>query len=241
MPWRFLTTSRKEILELLLERPRTLSELHSLTGKSRPTLLKHLDFLERFGLVTRNVEVTSVGKQVSYTLNRLTVFFHTDPAKRAFIAFKTSDPIEPDLLLAEQVPQDEFRRDVKCYLRAISKTCGEWDPLPTVIAFGSVARGEATWKSDIDVLIVLEPRIRVNAGRIIEIDEAENVLRDSLAEAASEAKHSMRPHFVRREEFIREDGGIIQEARSHGLMIFGDMNGGLEVWRQLTRYRSITI
>ncbi|MEE9237423.1 MAG: nucleotidyltransferase domain-containing protein [Thermoplasmata archaeon] len=236
-----LGPSLRVILQALLVEAKTLSELGSVTAKSKPTLLKHLRFLDESGLVTKTVQVTKTGRETSYSINPYTLFLHIDPRKKAFITFETPDDIELPLLLAEQVPQKEFRSDVKIYLLGVADECRDWHPQPTVIVFGSVARGEATWKSDIDVLFVLRDKMSDKAGRALTYLIAEDVLRGRLAEATSEAEHLMRPHFTGIEEFIKEDKGIMREAKSEGILIFGDLNAGWDIWQQLERYRSITI
>jgi predicted nucleotidyltransferase len=224
-----LTPTRRILLEALLAKGRSLSELEVLTGKRKPTLLKHLAFLEESGVVKKEAVTTAVGKETRYSLRPYTLFLHIDPEKGAFVRLETPDAVHLPLLLVEQIPQEEFRADVRRYVRHLAAACRDWPRQPAVIVFGSVARGEGTWKSDIDA-VVLVPRQR----------GATATLRRSLAEAANEAKHILKPHFLGVKEFLVGEPDVVQEAKEEGMLVWGDLAGDREIWRELKRYRSIT-
>ena len=57
--------TRQKILEILLEKERTVSEIVSSFNLTQPTVSHHLDILSRFNLLTSRKE----GKQVYYAIN----------------------------------------------------------------------------------------------------------------------------------------------------------------------------
>ena len=236
-----LTPTRRDILQALLPEPKTLSELESLTEKRKPTLLKHLRFLEDSGIVRKEVVTTEVGRETRYSLRPYTLLVHIDPKKGAFLKFETPDDVDLSFPLAEQVPQAEFRGDVKTYLRSFARACQGWRRKPSVVLFGSVARGEGTWKSDIDALVILPSEGGARKGRTRPPRRAEETLRKGLAKAADKAKHLLKPHFVGVEEFLAGDEGVLREAKAEGILVWGELTVGREIWRQLKRYRTITI
>ena len=216
-----------------------MGELETLAGRKKPTLLKHLGVLEEEGVVSKETVTTRTGRQARYRLQPHTLFLRFDPEAGAVLEFEAAEAVDLRFLLTGQVPQAEFRRDVTTYFRALARTCGDWPRQPWVILFGSVARGEATWKSDIDALVLLETEGRPKRGRG-RPSRAEASLRKAFAEAAQEAAHLLKPHFAAFEAFLAEDSGVLRAAKEEGMLVWGETAGGGEVWRQLKRYRTIT-
>lgn len=142
MPPSLFPRTQRAILQALLAGPQSLSALERMSGRRKPTLLRHLRALEARDLVRKETVPTKVGRESVYSLRPYTLFLHIDPGKGAVVAFETPDAVEPSLLLVEQVPQAEFRRDVRAYMNRLAATCRDWPAPPTAIVFGSVARGE---------------------------------------------------------------------------------------------------
>lgn len=232
---RVLRATQRQVLEALLTGPRTLTHLERLTGRSKPTLQRHLGVLAQEGLVEKTLETTATGREARYALRRYTLLFHVDPAKQVALSVRTPDGVDLPLLLAEQVPQEELRRDVKVYLRHLVQVWRDSEPRPVVIVFGSAARGEATWKSDIDALVLLPPASRVGDQGALEAE-----LRNAWAVAAMETAHPIRLHIFQEREFLRGQDPILQEAKEEGMLVFGELEGQEEVWKELRRYRSIS-
>ena len=236
---RTLTLAHRAILGALAQGPRSLGELEALAGRKKPTLLKHLGLLEEEGVVRKETVTTRTGRQARYRLQAHTLFLRLDPEAGAVLEFETAEAVDLQFLLAGQVHQADFRRDMTSYLRALARACEGWPHPPWVILFGSVARGEGTWKSDIDALVVLEPDA-IPKGLRGRPSRAEASLRKAFAEAAQEAAHLLKPHFTTLEAFLGADSGVLRAAKEEGIVVWGDTAGGGEVWRQLRRYRTIT-
>ena len=79
-----------------------------------------------------------------------------------------------------------------------------------VVLYGSWARGEATEASDIDVLVVLEPRRRVTRATYLEWD------RDPLEHEG----HSVEVHIVSLPRAEREPGTLWLEAALDGVAVY---------------------
>lgn len=233
--------TRKALLEALIEETRSLSDLEARTGVTKPTLSKHLHDLEERGLVEKTMKTTARGREARYALRTYTAFSHIDPRKGALLAFESHDDWDLRFPLVEQVPQAEFRRDLRAYLDHL---VGAWEGRadgPLVVLYGSVARGEGTWKSDIDWIVVLDPRGGQVETRGREPSATERRVRDALADAASEAEHALKAEFVSRTKFVERQDGIFGEAKREGLIVFGDLWGAWDLWKLVTRYRRITI
>jgi DNA-binding transcriptional ArsR family regulator len=235
---RTLTAARTGLLDALLEGPKSLSELESRSGRRKPTLLKHLRALEEDGVVRKETVTTHTGRETRYSLRPYTLVLRFDPGTGTVLKLEAPEALDVSDLLVEQVPQGEFRQDVMAYLDSVARACRGWTSRPWVVLFGSVSRGEGTWKSDIDALIVLgEDR---SGGRTpLGPRQAEGVLRRALAQAAEKAGHLLKPQFVPMDAFLRTEEGIVGEAKDHGIVV-REGSGGGEVWRQLKRYRTIT-
>lgn len=223
-----LTASRRRLLDALLAGPRSLSALESETGRSKPALLTQLRALEADGLVQKETSTTRVGRETRYSLRPYTYVLRIDPDTGTALTLRASEALDVGDLLVGQVPQAELRRDVRAYLASLARAFRGSATRPWVILFGSVARGEATWKSDIDALLILPPGRAAEAG-----------LRRALSRAAPEADHLLKPHFVTLEAFLRSHEGIVAEAREQGIVVW-EGSRGAEIWRQLKRYRSIS-
>lgn len=117
---------------LLLSRHRfdefTIGELASRTGNAKPTVARAVDVLQANDLVLDSPE----GNRRLVRINRE----------------RLSVPDDPVL----QIPQVEFQQPVKAAVDELSETL---DSLLGIILYGSVARGEADRRSDIDLWVLV--------------------------------------------------------------------------------------
>lgn len=117
---------------LLLSRHRfdefTIGKLAKQTGHSKPTVGRAVDVLEVNGLLVEKFE----GNRRLVRINRE----------------RLSVPEDPFL----QIPQQEFHEPVKV---AVEKLRGVLDNVLGIVLYGSVARGEADRRSDIDLWILV--------------------------------------------------------------------------------------
>ena len=100
-----------------------------------------------------------------------------------------------------------------------------------VVLFGSVALGEATWKSDIDVLFVLEDA---------SFEEGRAAILDELANIQDDLTHPVRAHAASRGGFL--DGGtrIARAAAEEGIVIHAPEKE-VELWRPMKRHKNIAL
>ena len=112
----------------------TISELASSTGYSRSTVWRATEFLDTLGLVT--IRETAQRKYIAIDQRRL----------------QRSEPIS-------NIPQPAYREPVRAFISQFKQLITETDAISKLIGilvFGSVARGEADRKSDIDLFIVVD-------------------------------------------------------------------------------------
>lgn len=122
----------EDIIEVLIRNPFrsfTVSQLRDLTDSGSKTTTNAIALLEQLGLV--DVEPAGRSKQISLDRERVSI------------------PDDP--LFA--IPQDDFRPPVRAVLERAPVAIPSFSAL---VLFGSVARGEADRRSDIDLWILVE-------------------------------------------------------------------------------------
>lgn len=138
----FRYKSAGQILNLLSTYPHehlSLSDLQSSVEASPGNVKNGVDLLEQLGVVESTYEDSERRVQIKHEV--------------------LSKPDDPLL----RIPQAEFRRPVKAFLNDLF-TKVEAD-FVTVILFGSVARGEADRRSDIDLWIAVDEDSRAKVLR----------------------------------------------------------------------------
>ena len=134
-----------DILRLLVDAPETeftVSELGDATGVTRSTVWRAVDLLDQLGIL--RVRKTPQRNYVSIDPNHL----------------QKEDPIFA-------IEQEEFRGPVRAFVEDVREEVAQTDDvdrLVGIVIFGSVARGEADRRSDIDLFVVVEGD-RTNARR----------------------------------------------------------------------------
>jgi len=111
----------------------------------------------------------------------------------------------------------------------LNRIVRQWQgDLVGLLLFGSAARGEATEGSDIDLLLVLRPEVRIERGlyRIWEEFCRESHGNQDLARIS--------PHFVRLPSSVESAGGLWYEAAIDGIALW---ERGLQVSRFLGAVR----
>jgi len=221
----------KRIIENLLIGKKSLTELADLLDLSKPTLQqRYLGSLEELGIITKRLEKNSKGREAYYHLERFSLFLSIDPENKRGISFVSSARFQLPAMLLEQISDGEFREDLKLLMDRIGDMARP-DGSSYIMVFGSVARGEDTWKSDIDIA-VLQPQWD---------DGARKAYLDLLSEITMSTKHQIKPQFFSFEEFENGESALIREIKDSGIVIFGDIFGGENIWSEMKRYRNITI
>lgn len=215
----------KKILQELSKGEKTLTELANAAKISKQGVLKHLNSMEEKKMIESRLEKDENGRTKIFTLNDFTEL--TSINKEGFIiSFKSNSYLDPRYPLVGQIPQTEFRKQVKKYVEAIDSI--GISPLSVVI-FGSVARGEATWKSDIDALILTDKWTE---------EREENIL-DILSDVTVEKKdveRSLNPNFLNYSK-ISSEKSLIEKAKTDGILVYTTEEVD-PTWKHLKRYRS---
>ncbi len=102
------------------------------------------------------------------------------------------------------------------------------EQLAALILFGSAARGEATEDSDVDLLLVMRPPVKIRRGLYR--------LWEELCQDYEGAQDTDRvsPHFVSLPERLEEAGGLWYETAIEGILLW---ESGLQVSRFLALLR----
>lgn len=216
----------EKILRELAEGERTLAELSDTAEISKQGVLKHLNSLEEEGMIKSRLEKGEQGRVRIFSLKDFTELISI--REEGFIvSFKSDSHLDPRYPLAAQIPQAELRKQVKKYLEAVGASSIR--PL-SVVVFGSVARGEATWKSDIDALFLTESWT----------EEKEEGILDALSDASvkeEEVERSLNPNFRDYSE-LDSGGSFMEEVLSNGMLVYTTEEVDL-TWEHLKRYESI--
>jgi predicted nucleotidyltransferase len=152
----------EDIVEVLVRNPFrsfTVSQLRNLTDSGSKTTTNAVALLEQLDLV--DIEKTGRSKQVSLARNRVSI------------------PDDP--LFA--IPQDEFRPPVRTFLDRVPEAIPSFAGL---VLFGSVARGEADRRSDIDLWVLVEETDSLLQARRAATDLAADLSERRFHSGASE-------------------------------------------------------
>ncbi|WP_396613286.1 nucleotidyltransferase domain-containing protein [Haloferax sp. S1W] len=184
-----------DVLRLLVDAHQsefTLKELSEMTDRSRSTVWRAVEFLDELDVV--QVRETAQRKYVS-----------VDPAR-----LQKDDPILG-------IEQTEYHAPVRAFVEnvetAVEKS-DEVDQLLGILVFGSVARGEADRKSDVDVFVLVDGN-RTTARRVIS-----NVASELGEERFDGDRYAFEP-FVESEESALRAGEKLRELFREGVTVYG--------------------
>jgi len=163
-----ITETRWRIIEKLSKGDKTPTELAKEMGISIPSVHKQLVELERKGLIKKiDVVKGKTRPYQQYSLGDGFIFFIKalpHETERKFV--EVDDNIKMHLRIWS-IPQKEFHYPVEVYLWSLKPKLRDIDAIGI---FGSVARGNATKESDVDILIIsckkLEISSRMAEGRM---------------------------------------------------------------------------
>lgn len=243
-----LRPSARRILEALLDGPLTLTELAARCGVTKPSVSRPLRELESLGAIRRHELRDARGREVQYSLVGVSIHLEIHPEERYAISWASTGPNASGDLLLAQIRDPALRAELQTLLGAwrvqLAARTDPTDPTPSTIAgpipwwerislvvYGSVARGEATWKSDIDVLVVGATDVPASIR---------NVMLDAAADVETTTKHAVRVQFTTLALFLAADRVIDREAREEGVVVHAG-GGEDRLWPAMTRYRRISI
>ncbi len=218
----------KEIIELLLQKDITLSEIAAEIKISKPTTSMYLKRLEQNGIIKGEYEKNHIGRRIRYSLQPFQMIFSIDPESKTTINFSADTYLDKDFIFLGNISQKEFRSDVKEYLRKIINF-----PLEEymIILYGSVAQGLGNRKSDIDLLILKDRWPK----------EEQNKILDLIAVASNKCNHLAKPVFKSTKEFEKMDKSVQKEIIEHGIILYEKGMQWGRIKQQLKRYKIITI
>ncbi|KAB1190775.1 MULTISPECIES: nucleotidyltransferase domain-containing protein [Haloferax] len=191
----FRLRAADDVLRLLVdahESEYTMSELAAQTDHSRSTIWRAVGLLDELGVL--KIRETAQRKYVGI-----------DPAH-----LQKDDPI----LAIEQV---EYHDPLRAFVQRVEsaiETVDDVDQVLGVLVFGSVARGEADRKSDIDVFVLVDGD-RTVARRLV------SEIADDLGEERFEGDRYTFEPFVESTESARRAGEKLRAVFDEGVTIRG--------------------
>ncbi len=223
-----LNKYEKQIIELLIQNDKTLSEISTEIDISKPAASKYLKKLEEQNIIKGVYERNTIGRTIKYSLQQFHIVFSVDPINKSIIGFKANEPIDTNYIYLGYIQQKEFREDVKNYLKEINNI--NFDKY-LIILYGSVAKGSAHQKSDIDLLFLKE-----NWSK----KEKEHVLQ-KIAIASDRCDHQAKPLFKSFKEFEDMDKSLQKEIKEDGIILYENGKQWSGIKQQLRKYKTITI
>jgi len=191
----FRLSAADEILDLLADAHETefsIPELVDATGAARSTVWRAVDLLDEIGVV--RVRETPQRNYISIDPERL----------------QKDDPI-----LA--IEQPEFHDPIRAFVERVRDAFDESDDIDDlvgIVVFGSVARGEADRRSDIDLFVVVEGD-RTSARRL-----TTDVVSDLSEERFDGDRFAFEP-YVESADSARRAGSKLREIFDEGITVVG--------------------
>ena len=191
----FRFSAADEILDLLVgahDTEFTIPELVDATGAARSTVWRAVDLLAELGVV--RVRETPQRNYVSIDPGRL----------------QKDDPILT-------IEQDEFHDPIRTFVKRVRDAFDESDnidDLVGIVVFGSVARGEADRRSDIDLFVVVAGD-RTSARRLV------TAIGSDLAEERFDGDRFAFESYVESVESAQRAGSKLQEIFEEGIAVVG--------------------
>lgn len=230
--WLLLRPASIRTLQALIEGPKSLTELAAAMRLSKPTLLPILRRLTEADWIERTDLRGPTGREISYSLRAASLHLELRPTQRVAISWATAGGIDDRFPLAAQIADPSVREQVLTALRLLSRSMRkEFDKgLFAIILFGSAARGEMTWKSDIDLMFLFD---HDDPGLVAEL------VHDEIANIQEFVTHPVRGHTMERSDFLAGEKTLAKEAAKDGLVLTARKED--PIWTRMARYRSISI
>ena len=191
----FRQQAADEVLRQLIdahETEFTIKELTAVTKRSRSTVWRAVNFLEELGVVRIR-----------------------ETAQRKYVAIDPAHLQKDDPLLG--IDQPEYHAPLRAFVNRVTAALDETDDVDHVVGilvFGSVARGEADRKSDIDVFVLVEGD-RTVARRVV------TTIATELGEMRFDGDRYPFEPFVESTASARRAGEKLREIFQEGVTIYG--------------------
>jgi len=191
----FRTGVADDVLRLLADAPETeftIAELVDATGAARSTVWRAIDLLDEVGAVRVR-----------------------ETPQRNYVAIDSERLLTDDPILA--IPQSEFHEPVRAFVDRVETSIDEADDvhdLLGIVVFGSVARGEADRRSDIDLFVVVDGD-RTTARRLV------TGVVESLDDRRFDGERFAFEPYVESDESASRAGSKLQEIFEEGITVYG--------------------
>ena len=226
----------RRILQSLLAGSKSLTDLSEETRLTKQALQRHLKDLERIGVIDRAYRPIGASREVVYHHAGCSLRLEirppgtADPLSGTVLSWATAGHEDPAFPLTAQIPRPEHRNEVVLVLRRLKRALAEDFGSLFIVVFGSFVRGEATRKSDIDLMFVLPGE----DARLRERTE------DAIADLQSDVEHAIQPFFATREAFLAGKKRMPAAAAEEGMVVHAPAEER-ELWSLMKRYRTISI
>lgn len=218
----------KQIINILLKKDITLSEIAAELGISKPTTSMYLKRLEESGILKGSYEKNRVGRTIRYSLQAFHMIFSINPDSKMAINFIADTNLDENFVLLGNISQKEFRLEVKEYLSKIIRSSLEEY---LIILYGSVAQGIGTRKSDIDLLFLSDNWSKKEKDEILNL----------IAIASNKCNYQAKPLFKSIKEFEEMDKTLKKQINENGIILYEKGKQWDRIKQQLKRYKIITI
>lgn len=182
-----------------------LQDIVKAVGLAHPTVLRHLQALAARGLI----EATLVApRETRYLARRTFDAMWIDPGRHRIESWTSHAPLDWRFPLVARIPDPPAQGFLLKWLRRLSTEGLLQDPIHIVV-YGSCARGDATPRSDVDLLVILAS----NAPRASRIEL-------TAAEAAPGTGRSPDLRLFTWQKWRKSDAAFRATARAEGKTVF---------------------
>lgn len=218
-----------QLLDILLDGERSLTELAKVLELSKPTVHTHLQRLVDANLVTKRKVTHAAGREARYALRPASLHLEVDPDRGTAISWSATGFVSTRFPLVNQVPQERPRRDLHLVLEALEEGLapGTWEGV-LLLVYGSVARGEANAASDLDLAILPGPN---DEGATLE-DEVHRALGD----VETRLEHPIRLRLIDKGTLLAADLEYHRDILHEALVLHAPPHE-VELWKNLQRYK----
>lgn len=220
------TKKEKEIINFLNTEDKNLPEIAKHLQISKPATSKYLKKLEQQKLIKGTYQKTKSGRTIRYQLQPFHLLCSINPESNTIIYLHSNKPLDEQFPYLGMIPQKSFQNEIKTYLSSLSFS--ELDTL-LILLFGSVAKGTAQRKSDIDLLLIKDSWSK----------KEQNLILEELAEASINCQHQVKPLFKTKEELKNLNNEFKKEIYTHSIILFTKGNICKELMKKMKRYKNI--
>ena len=213
-----------QAIGLLAGSEKSLAQLAEGLSINKSMAHRLLSGMEKEGLLKSRIVKTKNGRLRVFGLAEFSLVLSSDPGKGNLLSYRSTAALDPDRPLLGQIMQEGPRAAVRIYLKALKSLPSK----SAIVLFGSAARGDATRKSDLDLLFLADGWQKADENRI------RNILADAVITAGLQAIS----HFRTFSEFLNDGTSMGRSIKREGIIL--DIQGEVgDLWKAMQRYKSI--